>query len=103
MECREDDRDLLELLGVVEHAAARRCVDAERSFLAALGGDCSLPAAAYATLTPAGELSIEGRILSVDGRTVLRHVASGPEASVGEAVALHLLDTQGGRALLAQR
>ena len=100
VECREDDRDLLELLGVVEHAGSRRCVDAERSFLAALGGDCSLPAAAYATLTADGDLSIEGRILSVDGRTVLRHVGAGPDAAVGEAVALHLLDTQGGRALL---
>ena len=34
----------------IEHAASRRTVDAERAFLAELGGDCDLPAGAHATL-----------------------------------------------------
>ena len=89
------DGDLLELLGAIEDADTRRCVDAERAFLAELGGDCSLPAAAYATLS-AGRLSIEGRLLSVDGRTVLRHTGSD-----GAAVARHLLD-HGGTDLLGR-
>ena len=63
---------------------------------AELGGDCSLPAAAYATLTSAGEVSIEGRLLSIDGRTQLREV--GPD---GAAVARRLLES-GGTALLGR-
>jgi hydroxymethylbilane synthase len=102
VECREDAEDLRELLAGIEHEPTRRCVDAERSFLAALGGDCSLPAGAHATVGADGDLSIEGRLLSVDGRTVLRHVVTGPDPSIGATLALHLLDDQGGRALLAR-
>lgn len=93
VECRSDDADLVARLAAVEHPDSRRCVDAERAFLAELGGDCSLPAAAYATTTADG-LVVEGRLLSVDGRTVLRH-----RGDDGAAVARHLLD-HGGRALL---
>lgn len=96
LECRDDDEDLLTLLASIEDADARRCVDAERSFLAALGGDCSLPAAAHATLT-AGTLSIEGRIAAVDGSRILREVGTD-----GAAIARHLLDDQGGAALLGR-
>ena len=94
VECGDGDDALRELLARIEHAEARRCVDEERAFLAALGGDCSLPAAAFATISADGTLSIEGRIGSVDGSTMLRHVGTD-----GTAIATHLLD-HGGRALL---
>ena len=100
IECRADDAALRARLAGIEHGPTRRCVDAERSFLAALGGDCSLPAAAYAVVLPDGQLSIEGRILSVDGTTVLRHVVVGQTDAVGTELARVLLEDQGGRALL---
>ncbi len=93
VECREDDDRLRALLGAIEHEPTRRCVDVERAFLAELGGDCSLPAAAYATITD-GALTIEGRLASVDGSTVLRHVGTD-----GAGVARHLL-ANGGTELL---
>lgn len=96
IECRDDDESMRALLARIEHEETRRCVDAERAFLAALGGDCSLPAAAYATIDAAGELTIEGRIASVDGSTLLRQVGTD-----GDAVARHLLD-HGGRDLLGR-
>ncbi len=96
VECRADDAEVLALLAAIEHAPTRHCVDAERAFLLELGGDCSLPAAAHATLDAAGALTVEGRLAAVDGSTVLRH--TGPD---GAAVARHLLD-HGGRALLAR-
>lgn len=96
VECREHDDDLRGLLAAIEHRLTRRCVDAERAFLAELGGDCSLPAAAYATIADDGELSIEGRLAAIDGSTVLRHVAGD-----GAAVARHLL-ANGGTQLLAR-
>ncbi|MDQ2648860.1 MAG: hydroxymethylbilane synthase [Actinomycetota bacterium] len=99
VECRADDDPLLERLGRIEHEPSRRCVDAERAFLAELGGDCSLPAACYATVTDEGHLQVEGRLLSVDGQTVLREVRTGQTASTGTEVARHLLDN-GGRQLL---
>lgn len=96
VECRADDLSLRALLAVIEDVATRRCVDAEREFLAELGGDCSLPAAAYAVIAADGTLSIEGRLAAVDGSTVLRHVGTD-----GTTVARHLLD-HGGTALLGR-
>jgi hydroxymethylbilane synthase len=100
VECRVEDAALRELLRSIEDAGVRRCVDAERAFLAELGGDCSLPAAAYATLND-GVLSIEGRLAAIDGTTMLRHVVAGHDSAVGAEVARHLLD-HGGRELLAR-
>lgn len=94
VECRADDHELQALLARIQHAGTRRCVDAERAFLTELGGDCSLPAAAHATLDGTGRLSIEGRLAAVDGSVVLRHVDVD-----GAVVARHLLD-HGGRELL---
>jgi hydroxymethylbilane synthase len=101
VECRVDDGALRERLAAVEHGPSRRCVDAERAFLAGLGGDCSLPAAAYAVVGPDGTLSVEGRIATVDGATLLRHTVEGEDPfAIGAELARHLLDDQGGRQLL---
>ncbi|MSO87742.1 MAG: hydroxymethylbilane synthase [Acidimicrobiia bacterium] len=94
IECRAGE-NLADVLAAIEHADSRRCVDAERAFLAALGGDCSLPAAGYATIS-GGEVTIEGRLLSVDGGTVLRQTGRD-----GAAVARHLL-AHGGHELLGR-
>ncbi|MEY2404630.1 MAG: hydroxymethylbilane synthase [Acidimicrobiaceae bacterium] len=100
IECRSDDAETRAALAAVEHPDSRRAVDAERAFLAELGGDCDLPAGAYATT--ADGLQLEGLLASLDGRVVLRHRAKGeaPEA-LGRQVARHLLDQAGGQALLA--
>jgi hydroxymethylbilane synthase len=100
VECRADDESSRSALADIEHADSRRAVDAERAFLAELGGDCDLPAGAYATTTPDG-LRLDGLLASLDGRVVLRHRAAGDEpAALGRAVARHLLDRAGGRELL---
>ncbi|MCY4664993.1 MAG: hydroxymethylbilane synthase, partial [Acidimicrobiaceae bacterium] len=101
VECRADDRDLLETLLAIEHEPTRRAVDAERAFLAELGGDCSLPAGAYATTGSAGTLELTGLLASLDGRTLIRDTRRGTEPeTLGRAVARHLLDDCGGRTLL---
>lgn len=50
VECRADDVAVGAMVRVIEHAESRRRVDAERAFLAELGGDCDLPAGAHAQL-----------------------------------------------------
>ena len=59
VECRSDDETTQQLLSTIEHSPTRICLEAERGFLQALGGDCNLPAGAYATLEYAlsGDLS----------------------------------------------
>lgn len=102
VECRTDDADSRWVLERTDHAPSRRTVIAERGFLAELGGDCSLPAAAHATL--AGDsLRVRGLIASADGTVVVRHEIDGPAsagAALGRSVARHLLDEQGGDKLL---
>jgi hydroxymethylbilane synthase len=102
IECRADDAERLAALDAIEDGAARRCVDAERAFLAELGGDCSLPAAAYAVVTAAGALSLEARLAAVDGSTLLRHTVEGGGATIGAQAARVLLEDMGGRALLGR-
>lgn len=56
VECRSGDHDaeLRELLARIEHPPSRLAVDAERAFLSELGGDCTLPAGAHATVLDTG-------------------------------------------------
>jgi hydroxymethylbilane synthase len=99
VECRADDAATREALAAIEHRDSRRAVDAERAFLAELGGDCDLPAGAHAT-TSRG-LQLEGLLASLDGRVILRHRAQDDDPeSLGRAVARHLLDDAGGSAIL---
>ena len=101
VECRADDRAALETLLAIEHEPSRRAVDAERAFLAELGGDCSLPAGAHATTGHGGGLELTGLLASLDGKVLIRDTRRGrdPE-TLGRAVARHLLDHCGGRTLL---
>jgi hydroxymethylbilane synthase len=100
VECRADDAVTRRLLATIEHDASRRAVDAERAFLAELGGDCDLPAGAHA-VTIDDSIRLEGLLASLDGRVVLRRSATGRDAvALGRGLARHLLDDSGGRALL---
>lgn len=101
VECRADDAATLDLLASIEDATARRTVDAERAFLARLGGGCDLPCAAHAVLTDRAEIRIDALLASLDGHVVLRTEVSGDDpGSVGERAAVELLEGAGGRSLL---
>jgi hydroxymethylbilane synthase len=106
VECRAGDAATRDLLAAVEHAPSRREVDAERGFLAELGGDCSLPAAAHARVAADGDgLRIGGLVASEDGTIVVRHELSGHAAegpALGRALARRLLDDEGGAKLLGR-
>ena len=105
IECRADDDEARELLALLEHAPSRRAVDAERAFLAELGGDCDLPAGAFAR--PAGDVSggatdlrVDALLASLDGHVLLRAEAVGDDpAALGRGLARHLRDDAGGASL----
>lgn len=50
IECLEDDAETRRFLSAIHHEATALCVNAERDFLKKLGGGCSLPLGARATL-----------------------------------------------------
>ncbi|MBV7335769.1 hydroxymethylbilane synthase [Chloroflexi bacterium TSY] len=65
VQCR-DDVASHQLLTLLQHQPSAAAVTAERAFLAALGGGCSTPVAAYAEVG-AHTLHLRGRVTSVDG------------------------------------
>ena len=91
IECRSDDHDVLEALRPLDDATTARCVRAERAVSRHLGGNCSVPLAAYAVVDGA-ELALRALVASIDGRTVLHAEGRGtdPEA-LGTRVAESLL------------
>lgn len=101
VECRDDDRDTRARLAAIEHAPSRQAVDAERAFLAELGGDCDLPAGAHAVVE-GDDVRLDALLASLDGHIVLRHRANGTSpVELGRHAARHLLDRAGGREILA--
>ncbi len=71
VQCRAGDESNLNILRALEHPPTRLAVTAERAFLEALGGGCSLPVGALATVT-AGEMELQGVIASPDGVRIQR-------------------------------
>ena len=72
VECREDDVATRTALASAEHGPSRRAVDAERAYLAALGGGCDLPAGAHAVVTRGGRVRMSVVLATVDGSVVVR-------------------------------
>lgn len=82
VECRGDDATTLQRLATIDHSATRLVVEAERDFLIELGGDCDLPAGAYAQLRADGVLSVVGLLAHPVGSTVDRQPGRIERASV---------------------
>ncbi|HEV2810291.1 MAG TPA: hydroxymethylbilane synthase [Acidimicrobiales bacterium] len=105
IECRGDDGAVRSLVARVEHGPSRRAVDAERAYLACLGGGCELPVGAYAVEDSDGRLWLRAVLATLDGRVVLRDEMMAPAgvdpAAMGGALGRRLLDTGGGRSLLS--
>ena len=102
IECRTDDDETLAALATIEHGPSRRAVDAERAWLAEVGGGCDLPVGAHATVDRAGHITLTAMLGTPDGRVVLRDSDEGDDpVALGRGLARHLLDDAGGSSLLA--
>jgi hydroxymethylbilane synthase len=100
VECREDDDAIREKLAAIEHGPSRRAVDAERAYLAELGGGCDLPVGAHAQVVD-GTIRLTAILGSLDGRIVLRVAREDDDAgALGRSAAAEILDACGGHWLL---
>jgi len=59
VQARAEDREILDLLAAIHDPETALCVSAERAFLRAISGGCSVPAACHATLV-AGAIVVRG-------------------------------------------
>ncbi|MEX1253997.1 MAG: hydroxymethylbilane synthase [Dehalococcoidia bacterium] len=95
LEARADDTTVIELLAAIDHRDSRLACEAERSFLAALGGGCRLPFGALATV--AGDaLHARGFISDTEGVRFFRADVSGVASDA------HRVGAELAKALLAQ-
>jgi hydroxymethylbilane synthase len=102
IECRADDEATLAALAAIEHGPSRRAVDAERAWLAEVGGGCDLPVGAHAKVDGEGRLRLSAMLATPDGRVMLRDSGEGDDpVELGRRLARHLLDDAGGASLLA--
>jgi hydroxymethylbilane synthase len=99
IECRDDDARTQALCAALDHAATRRCVEAERSMNRALHGSCHVPVAAFAQLH-GEEIALQGLVGSARDGVLVRADCVGRD---GEALGLEVAErllAQGARALI---
>ncbi len=100
LECRGADAPVLDALARLDDEPSHRELVAERAFLAHLGGGCTLPVGATATVRPGGGegggVSVLGVLADAGGHTVVRETMTGADpAAVGAEVARRLLGEVG--------
>jgi hydroxymethylbilane synthase len=87
VECRDDDQASRDRLAAIDDVDIHRAVDAERAFLAELGGGCDQPVGALANASR-DQIEIEGMVASVDGRVLVRETLTGSDpVAVGRSLA----------------
>ena len=71
VEAALDNEEIIALVKKIDHSASRQAVSAERAFLKELEGGCQVPIGAYAVIED-GYLRLEGAVVSLDGRDMVR-------------------------------
>ena len=101
LETRRGDLLIIELLAPLHDNDTSDAVTAERAFLAALGGGCSVPAGALGVIS-GDQLELHAMIAAPDGSRLVRDTVAGSRkqaAALGAWIAERLLGA-GGRDLL---
>lgn len=102
---RPADETTREVAAAIEDAGARSEAEAERAFLAGLGGDCRTPLAALARRS-GDRLILRGAVFSSDGREAVEGERSGPAAEaarIGRELAEACLERGADRVLAGLR
>ncbi len=103
IECLAGRTELLQILKLLDHAATKTVVTAERAVTKELQADCQSPVAAFGE-TDDSTLNLRAMVASPDGRKIIRKQVSGPAddpETLGISLANKLLDMGAGK-LLAQ-
>jgi hydroxymethylbilane synthase len=79
IECRANDKEVLQILSAYNDRDTELTVTAERGFLARLNGGCQVPIGAYATLVEQGSIRLTGMVGTPDGHLLLKESLTGSE------------------------
>jgi hydroxymethylbilane synthase len=101
VQCRAEDRTTRAVLSVLDHAASRRALDAERELTRQLGGGCDLPLGAFAA-TKGDRIRLAAVVASADGAKVVRAAAESDDAVAAATIVAERLRREGADRILAE-
>ncbi|NPV30378.1 MAG: hydroxymethylbilane synthase [Firmicutes bacterium] len=105
IEIRAADEEIQEMVRPLDDPASRASITAERAFLRRLEGGCQVPVGALGEVR-GRELVLEGVVVSLDGRHLVRDLVRGPAGraeSLGEGLAERLVSRGAGEILKKAR
>ena len=69
LQCREEDKEIINLLQKINHYYTHKCVQAERNVLKVLEGDCETPVGVFAHIDELNdEIIVQADLFSIDGK-----------------------------------
>jgi hydroxymethylbilane synthase len=101
VQCREEDRTTRAVLSVLEHAASRRALEAERELTRQLGGGCDLPLGAFAAVR-GDRIRLAAVVASGDGAKVVRGAAESTDPVTAATIVADQLRSEGADRILAE-
>jgi len=67
LQCRKNDKELIEILNKINHKPTHNCIKAERNVLKILEGDCETAVGAFAEIRN-DKITLESELFSLDGK-----------------------------------
>jgi hydroxymethylbilane synthase len=101
VQAREDDRNTRAVLSVLDHAASRRALEAERALTKLLGGGCDVPMGAFAAAKDE-RLRLVAVVATADGAKLARHAVEGTDPGEVASAAARRLREAGAESILAE-
>lgn len=98
----EKDKEVLEIISVLNHKPTEIRTTAERAMNHRLEGGCQVPIGVFAELLGNQQIKVRGLVASLDGSVMIRNQIIGPQsqaASLGRVLGEALLE-QGAKAIL---
>ena len=77
VECREGDKEILDLLSKLHHPPTAYACEGERGFLKGVEGGCQIPVGVRTNIED-GKLELKGIVLSLDGTVAVDGEVKGP-------------------------
>jgi hydroxymethylbilane synthase len=100
IECREDDKELLELFEKFTCKKTERAVRAERAFLNKMEGGCQVPIAGFAYVAENDEIVLNVLVASPEGHEMIKEEVRGHNPEELGFQAADLLIQKGGKDLI---
>ncbi|MFL6558820.1 MAG: hydroxymethylbilane synthase, partial [Bacillus sp. (in: firmicutes)] len=100
IECREDDKELLELFEKFTCKKTEKAVRAERAFLQKMEGGCQVPIAGFAYVAENDEIVLNVLVASPEGHEIIKEEVRGQNPEELGVQAADLLIQKGGKDLI---